>query len=310
MLGTITRGPGFLPSSAADMPCASGLCKTMTKAIEVNRNSATTKTSTTIRRSSPLHGGFSEPGLIAIRGWEATGSSGGSACMPGTTWSDEDNWFVYLPQQMWGGHSCPPPLTLIARIVTNPYAGTKVETESTATAAGEGPRSTQLGQALLPLSVGKISCQRLPRIRLLVARHLFRRALSDDTSALFSALRTEINNPVRIADHIQVVLDDHNCISQVGQPVQHLEQFLDIVKVQSGSRLVQQVHGFPGLPLAQLPRQLDTLGLTAGERHCRLPEMNVAEPDIDQGLQLLPHLGNILQNRQGIRNRHFQQIGD
>ncbi len=62
-----------------------GLCKTMTKAIEVNRNSAATRTSPTIRRSRPLHGGFSAPGLITTGGGETTGSTGGSICISGTT---------------------------------------------------------------------------------------------------------------------------------------------------------------------------------------------------------------------------------
>jgi hypothetical protein len=82
MLGTITSGPGFLPSSAADMPCESELCKTITKAIEVKRNSAATKTSPTIRRSNPLHGGFSAPGLITTADGETTG---GSISVSGTT---------------------------------------------------------------------------------------------------------------------------------------------------------------------------------------------------------------------------------
>src|ERR1700690_228814 len=114
MLGTITRGPGFLPNSAEETPWESELCKTMTKATELNRNRAATRTSPPIRRSSPLQGGFSEPGLIATPGGETTGSTGGSTCMPGTTWSDEDNWVVYLPQQMWGGRPRPPPLTFVA----------------------------------------------------------------------------------------------------------------------------------------------------------------------------------------------------
>src|SRR6516162_1002340 len=38
--------------------------------------------------------------------------------------------------------------------------------------------------------------------------------------------------------------------------------------------------------------------------------MNVAETDVHQGLQLLANLWNVLQQREGVRNRHLQQVGD
>ena len=38
--------------------------------------------------------------------------------------------------------------------------------------------------------------------------------------------------------------------------------------------------------------------------------MNVAQAHVDKRLQLLLHLRNVFQNRQGIGNRHLQQIGD
>ena len=36
----------------------------------------------------------------------------------------------------------------------------------------------------------------------------------------------------------------------------------------------------------------------------------ISQPHVYQGLQLLSDLRNILQNRQRIRDRHFQQVGD
>ena len=70
---------------------------------------------------------------------------------------------------------------------------------------------------------------------------LLRRALRHDAAALFAAFRTEINNPIGIPDHIQIVLDDDDRIAQVGQPVEHVEQLFYIIEVQPGRRLVQQV---------------------------------------------------------------------
>src|SRR5580658_6918753 len=82
------------------------------------------------------------------------------------------------------------------------------------------------------LPIPKIPRQRLPRIRLLHPRHGFRRALGDDASAFFAAFGTEIDNPIGIADHVKIVFDDDDRVAQVGQPVQHIEQFLHIVEVQ------------------------------------------------------------------------------
>src|SRR5581483_2629890 len=124
--------------------------------------------------------------------------------------------------------------------------------------------------------------------------------------AILAAFGAEVDDPIRVADHIQVVLDDDDRVAQVCKAVQHVEQFLDVVKVQAGSRLVQQVKSLAGLPFAQLARQLDALGLTARESHRRLSEVNVAQSHIYESLQLLPDLRNVFQHRQCIRDRRFQ----
>src|SRR5579862_1398887 len=54
-------------------------------------------------------------------------------------------------------------------------------------------------------SVGKISRQCLPGIRLPVARHLLRRSLGNNPSTFFSTLRAQIDNPVCVPNHIQIV---------------------------------------------------------------------------------------------------------
>ena len=72
-------------------------------------------------------------------------------------------------------------------------------------------------------------------------RHLFRRSLGHDAPAVLAALRPQIHNPVSIADHVHIVLDDDDAVAQVRQPVQHFQQLADIVKMQSRSRLIEQV---------------------------------------------------------------------
>src|SRR5258708_32433503 len=81
----------------------------------------------------------------------------------------------------------------------------------------------------------KIRCQGLSGVRLLGFRDLLRRSLGHDSSAFFAALGTEINDPVRIPDYIKVMLDDHDGISEVGESMNNLQEFVDVFKVQPGS---------------------------------------------------------------------------
>ncbi len=61
------------------------------------------------------------------------------------------------------------------------------------------------------------------------------------------------------------MLDDDDGIATIPQLVQHLEQLLDVVEVQPGSRLIQNVESLTSIPLGELARQLDPLRLTARE---------------------------------------------
>ena len=71
----------------------------------------------------------------------------------------------------------------------------------------------------------------------------------------------------------------------VDQPLQHLEQPLDVREVQAGRRLVEDVERPARRDLAQLRSQLDALRLAAGQRRRRLAEPHVVEPDVVQRLE-------------------------
>src|SRR5208283_2344395 len=78
------------------------------------------------------------------------------------------------------------------------------------------------------------------------AGHCLRRPLRDDAAASISALRAEVNDPVRRFDYIEVVLDDDERVARVAQFKQHLEQFGHVVEMEAGRRLVQDVKRAPG----------------------------------------------------------------
>jgi hypothetical protein len=62
------------------------------------------------------------------------------------------------------------------------------------------------------------------------------------------------------------VLDDDDRVAHRDKVVQHPDELLHVMEVQAGGGLVKEVDGFPGCPLCKLPRELDPLGFSPGER--------------------------------------------
>src|SRR5207302_343272 len=81
--------------------------------------------------------------------------------------------------------------------------------------------------------------ERLSGVGLLHARDLLGSALGDQAAAVFSPLWPEIDEPVGIADDIEIVLDDDDRVPEVRKPVQHVQQLLHIVEMQAGRGLVK-----------------------------------------------------------------------
>src|SRR5918911_2145878 len=98
--------------------------------------------------------------------------------------------------------------------------------------------------------------QVLPREALLDLGDLLGRSGRDHLAACLAALRTEVDDPVRLLDHVQVVLDHEHRVSRVDEPLQHLEQLLDVGEVEARRRLVEDVERPPRRDLSELGREL------------------------------------------------------
>ena len=85
-----------------------------------------------------------------------------------------------------------------------------------------------------------------------LGRDLLGRARGDQVAALLAALRAHVEQPVGGLDHVEVVLDHDDGVALVDEPLQHLEQLLDVGEVQAGRRLVEDVERPPGRDLAEL----------------------------------------------------------
>src|SRR5215831_2296803 len=92
------------------------------------------------------------------------------------------------------------------------------------------------------------------------------RAGNQHAATAGAAFGAEVEDPVRGLDDVEIVLDDHDGIALVAQPMQHVQQLCYVVEVQPGGGLVEDVERAAGGALGQLARELDPLRLTAGER--------------------------------------------
>ena len=66
-------------------------------------------------------------------------------------------------------------------------------------------------------------------------------AIASTRPPLFAAFGTEIDDPVGDLDHVEVVLDDHQRVAGFEQLAERGEQLGDVVEVQAGGRLVEDV---------------------------------------------------------------------
>ncbi len=76
---------------------------------------------------------------------------------------------------------------------------------------------------------------------LLDLRHVLGRPDGDELAARLAALRPEVDHPVGLLDHVEVVLDHDHRVAAVDETLQRLEQLLDVREVEAGRRLVEDV---------------------------------------------------------------------
>ncbi len=147
-------------------------------------------------------------------------------------------------------------------------------------------------------------------MRVRVRGDLFRGAGGDDAAAAVAALGAQIHDPVGGLDHVQVVFDHHHRVALVAQPVQHRQQVLDVVEVQPGGGLVEQVQSAPGVASRELLRQFHPLRLAARQRGGRLAELDVAQAHVHQRFQLARERRHRFEQVQRVLDSHVEDFVD
>ena len=81
-----------------------------------------------------------------------------------------------------------------------------------------------------------------------------RRTLGHDPATLCAAVGPQVDEPVSGFHHIEVVFDDDDRIAECSEPVENVEQLANVVEMQTGRRLVQDVERLARPLLDQLVR--------------------------------------------------------
>src|SRR5882724_8815757 len=135
-------------------------------------------------------------------------------------------------------------------------------------------------------------------------------ALGDDAAAAFAAFGAEVDDPVGLLDDVEVVLDDEHGVAKIDQPLEDIEELSNVVEVQAGGGLVENVERAAGLAFRKLAGQFDALGLAAGKSGCGLAEGDVAESDFHERGELLLNLRNVFEELERVGGGQIQNVAD
>ena len=128
-------------------------------------------------------------------------------------------------------------IVLSGPIDVNPFG------ENERIAGPPGPVCMPAGSrfTVLPRLQPQCRPQRRTGVRLPGLCHIFGCPFADNCSATCSSFRTDVDDPVRCLDHIQIVFDDNDGVAGFNKTVQHFQQLVDISKVKTRGGFVQNV---------------------------------------------------------------------
>ena len=140
--------------------------------------------------------------------------------------------------------------------------------------------------------------------------NLLGRAVGHDGTAAVAALGAKVEHAVGHLDDVEVVLDDKDGVASVNQTLEHVDELPNVLEVQACGGLVQDVEGLARLLAVQLLRKLHALRLAARERGGALAQVDVAQPHVMQGLQLVLDARDVGEEGQGLVHGHVQHVRD
>ena len=105
------------------------------------------------------------------------------------------------------------------------------------------PRDSLRGSSLASL---QYPFKELARVGTGIGSHVFRPPRHQDPPPFIAARRAQVDDPVSGRDDLHVMLDLDNGVARVGRAVQDFKKLADVVEVQPGGRLVQDIQRAAG----------------------------------------------------------------
>ena len=135
---------------------------------------------------------------------------------------------------------------------------------------------------------------------------------------------TQVDDPVRLADDVEVVFDHDDAVALVDHALEHGEEDTDVLEVKAGGGFVEEEEGratgvFTGAgggPFGEVTDQLEPLAFAAAEGVDRLTGAEISEADIDQQLESGggaaggAGIGEGGEETDGFFHRGIQQVAD
>ena len=106
------------------------------------------------------------------------------------------------------------------------------------------------------------------------------------------------------------MLDDDDGIASLCQPLEHVQQHGDVLRMQSGGRLVKDVQRTPGLLTRELGGQFHSLVLASAERQRGLSQTYVAQPHVLKSLELAGYGRHGSEELHGLGDGHLKYVVD
>src|SRR4030042_4908921 len=103
-------------------------------------------------------------------------------------------------------------------------------------------------------------------ITLFVLNNLLGRACDHYLPAGIAPFRAKVYYIVRDLNNVKIMLDYNHRIAHITQPTQYVQEVVNIGEVQACGRLIEYVERVPRSRLTPFRRELDPLGLAAGQR--------------------------------------------
>ena len=136
-----------------------------------------------------------------------------------------------------------------------------------------------------------------------VLHHFFRRAGVDHQTSRVSAFGAQVNQPISGLQDVQVVLDDEHRGAGLDQFPESGQQLVNIVKMETGGRLVKYEQRVLRRFVGQVGRKTHPLRLTARQGGGRLAEAQISKAHLVQDAQLRNDSRVAGEKAQGLANR-------